>query len=92
MADDIKQMAVNLGLRVHVDNSHESVGKKIRASEVAKVPYTLVIGEKELSDGVLSPRLRKDIAVIDAQSELHYEQFIKTVLNETKSRVNKSSL
>ncbi len=92
MADDIRQLAENSGLRVHVDNTHESVGKKIRASEVAKVPYTLVIGEKELSDGVLSPRLRKDISVIDAQSELHYEQFVNTVLNETKSRVNKSSL
>lgn len=92
MAEDIRQIAHDSGLRVHVDNTHESVGKKIRASEVAKVPYTLVIGEKELSDGVLSPRLRKDISVIDAQSELHYEQFIKTVVNETKSRVNKSSL
>lgn len=91
-AEEIRQVAKKHGVRVFVDNSHESVGKKIRASSVAKVPYTVVIGEKEVNDGILSPRLRDDISVMDVQSEIHFEQFIKTVANEAKSRVLKSSL
>jgi threonyl-tRNA synthetase len=46
-AADVARQARELGLRLTVDDSNESVGKKIRASEVAKVPYTIVIGEKE---------------------------------------------
>jgi threonyl-tRNA synthetase len=91
-AQEIAEMAKKHGVRVYVDNANESVGKKIRTSSQLKVPYTIVIGEREVKDGVVSPRLRHDIAVMDAQSELHYEQFIKTVANETKARVNRSSL
>ncbi|MBP9821178.1 threonine--tRNA ligase, partial [Candidatus Saccharibacteria bacterium] len=38
--------AKDLGLRVSADNSNESVGKKIRAAELMKIPYTVVIGEQ----------------------------------------------
>lgn len=81
-----------LGLRLTIDNSNESVGKKIRASEVAKVPYTLVIGEKEISSGEVVPRIRKDMAVMEVPLALPFEQFLKTVVNEAKSRVVKTSL
>jgi threonyl-tRNA synthetase len=91
-AAEIANYAKKHGLRVHVDNDNESVSKKIRNAAKAKVPYTLVVGEKEVNDGVVSPRLRADIAVMDAQSELHFEQFVQTVANETKGRVLKSSL
>ena len=91
-AQEIADFAKKHGVRVHIDNLNESVGKKIRLSATDKVPYTIVIGEKEINDGVVSPRLRHDISVIDVQSELHYEQFIQTIVNESKSRVSKSSL
>lgn len=91
-AQEIADLAKRQGVRVYVDNDNESVGKKIRTSSQLKIPYTLVIGEREINDGVVSPRLRHDIAVMDAQSELHYEQFVQTVVNEAKARVNKSSL
>jgi threonyl-tRNA synthetase len=91
-AKEIAELAKKLGVRTHTDNTNESVGKKIRLSATEKIPYTIVVGEKEIADGIVSPRLRRDIAVIDAQSELHYEQFLQTVANESKARVNKSSL
>lgn len=91
-ANEIAVLAQEHGLRVHVDNDNESVGKKIRLAATAKVPYTIVIGEREVHDGIVSPRLRSDIKVMDAQSEVHFEQFIKTVANEAKGRVLKSSL
>jgi threonyl-tRNA synthetase len=81
-----------LGLRVTVDNSNESVGKKIRDAEIWKVPYTVVVGEKEMRSDRAVPRIRKDIEVLAAHPELNFEEFLKTVVNETKSRVAKSSL
>jgi threonyl-tRNA synthetase len=91
-AEEMENYAKKLGVRTYTDNANESVSKKIRVSSKDKIPYTIVIGEREVADGVVSPRLRRDIAVMDVQSELHFEQFLQTVANETKARVNKSSL
>jgi threonyl-tRNA synthetase len=91
-AQEIADFAKKHGVRTRVDNTNESVGKKIRLSSTEKIPYTIVVGEREVNNGIVSPRLRHDIAVIEAQSELHFEQFVQTVANESKARVNKSSL
>jgi threonyl-tRNA synthetase len=81
-----------LGLRLTIDNSNESVGKKIRDSEVAKIPYVVVIGEKEVASMEVIPRIRKDMAVMEISMTVGSEQFLKTVANEAKSRVLKTSL
>jgi threonyl-tRNA synthetase len=91
-ADKLAGQARELGLRVEVDNSNESVGKKIRAAEIAKVPYTVVIGEKEVAGGEVVPRVRKDMAVQGEPAAVGVEQFLKTVAHEAKSRVHKTSL
>lgn len=91
-ADAILDQAKKLGLRVSLDNDSQSVGKKIRKAEQDKVPYTLVIGPKEIKDKVVTPRIRSDMAVIAAHPELGIEEFLKTVAHETKGRVTKSSL
>jgi threonyl-tRNA synthetase len=91
-AQDLVEQARELGLRVKLDNNSESVGKKIRDSEVMKVPYTLVIGEKEIETGMLTPRIRKDIEVDVAAKPISVENFLKTVANEAKSRVSKTSI
>jgi threonyl-tRNA synthetase len=91
-AQQIAEQAQTLGLRLTVDNDNESVGKKIRNAEVMKVPYSVVIGEKEIETGELTPRIRKDIAVSDESRSYTVEEFLKTVAHEAKSRVNKTSL
>lgn len=91
-ANKWQEDAKELGLRVEVDNSNESVGKKIRASEMMKVPYTIVVGEKEIASGQVMPRIRKDMEVQAIDHTIGVEQFLKTVANEVKSRVHKSSL
>ena len=48
-ANELKEHLAKSGLRVSVDNASESLGKRIRNSELMKVPYTLVVGEKEQS-------------------------------------------
>jgi len=91
-AENLRQQAKGLGLRVTVDNSNESVGKKIRAAELAKVPYTVVLGDKEMSGGELMPRIRKDLAVAEVIRGYSVDEFFGTVANEAKSRVSKTSL
>ncbi|MEI6751443.1 MAG: His/Gly/Thr/Pro-type tRNA ligase C-terminal domain-containing protein, partial [Candidatus Saccharibacteria bacterium] len=91
-AEDVTSQAIALGLRVETDNTNESVGKKIRASELMKVPYTLVIGEKEIESGNVTPRIRKDIEVIETHKALKVAEFLQTVSNEVKGRVGKTSL
>lgn len=83
--------ALKHGLRVEVDNDNESVGKKIRNAEKARVPYMLVVGEKEIETGEVTPRIRGDLQVQEPTS-MAFENFFKSVANEAKSRVTKSSL
>lgn len=91
-ATTVQKKAKELGLRVYIDNDNESVGKKIRNAELMKVPYTVVLGEKEVESGRLTPRIRKDIVTHDQQHEYLIDEFLGTLANEAKSRVSKTSL
>jgi len=51
------------GLRVHVDDSKQTVGKKIREGQLQKVPYVLVLGDKEIEAGTVSVRDREGTEV-----------------------------
>jgi threonyl-tRNA synthetase len=90
--DTVVAQAKTLGLRTMVDNSNESVGKKIRSAEIWKVPYTVVLGEKEIGGGELVPRIRKDLVVSEEAKSYTVAEFLKTVANEAKARVQKTSL
>ncbi|MGB4966602.1 MAG: threonine--tRNA ligase [Candidatus Saccharimonadales bacterium] len=81
-----------LGLRITTDNSNESVGKKIRSAEMWKVPYTLVIGEKEISGSGLAPRIRSDLATSGEPKNLAVEDFLQSVAAEARSRASQSTL
>jgi len=81
-----------LGLRIIADNDNESVGKKIRSAELKKVPYAVVIGEKEMETGEVTPRIRKDMVVSEQTVARTIDEFLKTVAHEAKSRVSKTSL
>jgi threonyl-tRNA synthetase len=91
-ADKIAERARELGLRLTVDNANESVGKKIRNAELMKIPYIVVIGEKEIETGELLPRVRKDLEVSEKHESHTVEEFLKTIANDAKSRVSKTSL
>jgi threonyl-tRNA synthetase len=90
---DITAFAHEHGVRFKVDNSNDSVSKKIRNSQLMKVPYTVVVGEKELETKALTPRVRVDLAVENREEKAYpFENFIVSVANEAKGRVQKSSL
>ncbi len=91
-AQKIQDQAKELGLRAYLDNSNESVGKKIREAEVQKVPYTLVVGDKEVESGKVMPRVRSDISVQKGEQAVGVEEFLKSVAHEAKARVTHTSL
>ena len=62
-ADYAKRLADKLdelGFRVEVDDRNEKIGYKIREAQVQKIPYMLVIGDKEMEEGTVGVRNRKD--------------------------------
>ncbi len=91
-AQKMAEQAKELGLRITIDNDSESVGKKIRNAELMKIPYTVVIGEKEIQTGELVPRIRSDMIVGQQIASRTVDEFLKTVAHEAKSRVSKTSL
>lgn len=88
-AAKVLEMAKQLGVRASLDNDNESVGKKIRGAEVMKVPYTLVIGQKEVESGEVTPRVRSDLAQGEPSSQ-KLKDFLQMVADETKNRTSKS--
>ena len=59
--DYVKEMKSRLaaaGIRVEADTRNEKLGFKIREAQMAKIPYVLVVGDKEVADGGFSVRLR----------------------------------
>lgn len=91
-AEKIAGQAKELGLRLTVDNSNQSVGKKIRSAELMRVPYTVVIGAKEIETNKLQLRIRNDMAVNKADCNVAVDEFLMTVAHEAKARVLKTSL
>jgi threonyl-tRNA synthetase len=69
-------------IRCDIDDSHETIGNKIRKSSNEKIPYTLVIGDKEMASKELAIRIRgeKDFATLDSG------KFIKTVATKIFNR------
>ena len=57
-AAKVKERLANAGLRVELDDSSNTIGYKIRATQMQKVPYMLVIGAKEVEEGTVSVRNR----------------------------------
>ncbi|MBN9298270.1 MAG: threonine--tRNA ligase [Filimonas sp.] len=81
-ASDVKKKLKKAGVRVEIDDRSEKIGKKIREAELSRVPYMLVIGEKEMTEGKLSVRRqgKGDLGV------LAVEEFISSIKEEIEER------
>src|SRR3990172_5418150 len=70
------------GIRVHIDDRNESLGKRIREAEVQKIPYMLVIGDKEVEkDSVAARNLHTK-----KQEVMTVTEFQKMIVEEVKDR------
>ncbi|GIO01052.1 threonine--tRNA ligase [Brevibacillus halotolerans] len=57
-AEEVRKQLLQAGIRVELDSRNEKIGYKIREAQMQKIPYMLVIGEKEMEEGALSVRKR----------------------------------
>jgi threonyl-tRNA synthetase len=80
--EELAAKAKDAGLRAFVDDSKESVGKKIRAAQLMKAPYTLVIGDQELESGLYTVR---DRAGTEHQG-VAFDDLVTALLAEADSR------
>src|SRR3954453_8542563 len=81
-AAEVAASLTEAGVRCRVDERSESVGKKIHDAEVAKLPYMLVVGDRERADGAVSVRSHAD-GDIGAES---VEDFASRVNREVSER------
>ena len=57
-AEDVYRRLLNAGIRVEKDLRNEKLGLKVREAQIQKIPYMLVIGDKEITHKTVSPRRR----------------------------------
>ena len=65
----MKKLLWEKGVRVETDDRSEKVGYKIREAQVQKVPYMLIVGEKEVNSRTVAVRQREqgDLGAVDLQ-------------------------
>jgi threonyl-tRNA synthetase len=84
-ANEVVKKAREAGLRSELDDSNESVGKRIMEAEQMRIPYTVVIGGKEVESGQLTPRVRSDLPKLD-QETMAIDDFLAKLANDTQTR------
>lgn len=81
-AEEIKNKIFDSGIRVTLDDRAEKVGYKIREAQLKKVPYMLIVGEKEVESGTVSVRSRKDGDL----GAMKIDEFISKSLDEIENK------
>ena len=86
-AEEVKQILERQDVRAYVDDRNEKVGRKIRDNELKKVPYMLIVGEKEQAERKVS--VRKQGAGDGGQVTI--EEFASAIVEEVNSQIEHSS-
>ncbi|MCI5714612.1 MAG: threonine--tRNA ligase [Firmicutes bacterium] len=81
-ANKVKDVLLNNGVRVELDSRNEKIGKKIREAQLEKVPYMLIIGDKEVEEGKVSVRHRKE----GDKGAMGLDDFVELIKAEIKSK------
>ena len=83
-ARKIKDELEKIGIRVEIDERQEKIGYKIREAQLQKIPYMLVIGDKEIEENAVGVRSRKDGDI----GQMKLEKFIKKMQEEIENYTN----
>ena len=67
-----------MGMRVEIDKSNNTIGYKIRAAQQEKVPYMLIVGAKEVTEGTVSVRSRKE----GEKGAMPTSEFLSMIIDE----------
>ncbi|HSK68401.1 MAG TPA: His/Gly/Thr/Pro-type tRNA ligase C-terminal domain-containing protein, partial [Candidatus Limnocylindria bacterium] len=77
-ANELRGKLEAAGLRAELDLRNEKIGFKVREAQAMKIPYMLVIGDREAEEGTISVRTRKGNTV----NGVTHEQLLETLLKE----------
>jgi threonyl-tRNA synthetase len=80
--EGLASRAMDAGLRPFIDDSKETVGKKIRAAQLMKAPYTLVVGDRDIEAGTYTVRDREG----NETPGLAFEDIVAALAEEVRSR------
>ncbi|EQH77942.1 His/Gly/Thr/Pro-type tRNA ligase C-terminal domain-containing protein, partial [Clostridioides difficile] len=81
-ANEVKKELFDKGIRVELDDRAEKIGFKIREAQLEKVPYMLIVGEKEVADNNVSVRSRDKGEI----GSIKLDEFIASISKEIESR------
>ena len=81
-ANSVKDVLKSHGFRVELDDRNEKIGKKIREAQLNKIPYMLILGEKEVENKNICVRSRKQGDL----GSIGLEEFIKNIEQERDSK------
>ncbi len=84
-ADQVASKLDNMGFRVDVDHRNEKIGKKIREAQLEKVPYMLVVGDRDMENGTVSPRHRADGDL----GAMAFDEFVALLTDVVESKAKK---
>ena len=80
-ANDLAQQMKKSGIRVDVDARSEKMGYKIREGQMQKIPYLLVVGDKEVEEGTVSIRKHKEGDIGSRRSEEFIQELTREIAN-----------
>ena len=83
-ANEVKKALFDAGVRVEMDDRAEKIGFKIREAQLQKVPYMLVVGEKEAAENQVAVRSRDK----GEMGSMNLADFVSMVVKEDAERVN----
>ncbi|MCY6370559.1 threonine--tRNA ligase [Clostridium ganghwense] len=83
-AAKVKDILFEKGIRVEMDDRAEKIGYKIREAQLQKVPYMLILGEKEMNENTVAVRCRKDGDL----GAMNLDDFIEKLDKEIQEKVN----
>ena len=84
-AESVQKKLDEAGIRVELDTRSEKIGYKIREAQQAKIPYMLVVGQKEEEDGTVAVRSR----VAGDEGTKSLDAFIADIQKEIEAKVNR---
>lgn len=84
-AENVKKKLDEAGIRVELDTRSEKIGYKIREAQQAKIPYMLVVGQKEEEDGTVAVRSR----AAGDEGTKSLDAFIADIQKEIEAKVNR---
>lgn len=79
---DVKKSLEAKGVRCEIDDRSEKMGFKIRAAQLEKVPYMIIAGDKDIENGTISVRSRKD----GEQGAMTLDAFVENIMEEIETK------